>query len=359
MTFRLLIQYSDRNPQDYENCGVVDLDKAITLFEGFDWEKQFKRIELREELNLTSPSPEFHFNNVENTEVLSIIGTHIGEYEVIYEKDSRIGTDHISENVINNPSGSTVQEIIIALYQKELAAQYRFDNDNHAEIEIELGEYNPWRYKRPLLTFLMPLLILLGLFVFTTLERDFIEILTYVVVLFALFNTPFIPIIAQYLSKPKVKSVTLRTGTKTLQINYLDRSILIKRSDILQCAFSYCDNGKQPWSSYANVSFILKDASQHFLTTVSFSRQELKTIIEEINVNIYRFETSFPFLKTKDYSKKAEFNYDGIVKRADLEALYSEYSNGKLKEIVENTDGYQPTAIDVARKEIARRKRNE
>jgi len=48
----------------------------------------------------------------------------------------------------------------------------------------------------------------------------------------------------------------------------------------------------------------IKNKKQHFLTTDSFSKEKLETIIKTININIYEFDSALQLLKTKDYSKK-------------------------------------------------------
>ena len=301
MTYKLLIQYPNRNPQDYEDIGFVDLDNAIKLFNEFNWTKQYILIEKRGGQNLTSPSPVIIFQNDNYTETLTIVGTSEGDYEVIYEKDNKISTDHISENFTKNPSGNSIQDIIIALYQQELEAQYKLQSETSDENIIELGKYNPLRYKYPFLVFIIPIILLIVFIIFSKYDKSLIEVLIYLVAFFSIINSPFILIISQYLSKPKIESVILRQEVNSLQIKYSDHSTIINRDDILQCAFTYCNNGRIPWQEYSNISIILKNKSQHFLTTITFSREDLEKIIEAININIYQFETSFQFLKIKDY----------------------------------------------------------
>jgi hypothetical protein len=358
MIYRLLIQYPERNPQDYEDLGMVDLDSAIKLYNKFNWLKQFKQIEKREESNLSSPYPEVVFQNAESNERLSIIGTQKGEYDITYESNNKIGIEHISSNFSNNPSGISVQDLIITLYQQELEAKFQYQNDIATENILRLGKYNPLRYKKPFIGFLFPIVLLVALFLFpkSTFNKSMVETLAYAIAFMFILNSPSILIFIQYLSKPKVESVILTLDAKSLQINYVNYTVTIKRTDIVQCSFTYCNKGRTSWEKYANISILLKDKSSHYLTTISFSREELQKIIESINVNTYQFDTSFQFLKTRDYSKKPEIDKLNAVKEEDLEVLYSGYTDKMLHEIVENPDDYQSVAFKVASKEIKKRK---
>jgi hypothetical protein len=364
MNIELLIQYPDRDPQDYDNFGTVDLDKAISIFEKFDWKKQFSKIITREELNLTSSIPEIILKDSEKQEYLSITWVKKGEFDVKYIKDGRTGLDHISEDFLNNPSGVSVKDIIIDFYenQLEIKIQLEAEDDEETEVdktsnEIELGKYDIWRYKLPILAFLTPILLIVYFLLISKIEQDLIKAACSICGIYAIMNLPFILIFLQYRSKPRINSVILDLKNKTLQINYDGNTIKIERKDIHQCAFTYCDYGSRiSWKYYSNISLILKDKTQHFLTTLSFSKEELEKIFKIINVNSYKFETSFQFLVTKDYSQKSNINYNDFVKKEELEALYSEYSDEKLEEIVENSKDYLPIAPELAKKELKRRR---
>ena len=333
----------------------MKLDNAITFFNEFDWRKEFEEIEKREEKNLTSSYPAFVLQNTDINERLSIIGTQRDEYEIIYEKNGKIGFEYISEDITKNPNGNSVQDIIIALFEQELEGKDEFQEEEIRK-EIEIGKYNPLRYLSPILAFFFPIILFTILYLLADDKKELFDVLFYVFGFLTLLNSPFIIILLQYLSKPKVKSIILQNDTKSLQINYLDSNLLIKKKDIHQISYTYCDNGRIPWNSYASISIILKNKEQHYLTTITFTREELEFILEMISMHTYRFETSFQLLRTKDYSEKNKIYSQNIVDGKDLEVLYAEYSNEKLKEIIENKEDYQPIAYEVASKEMARRK---
>ncbi|NVO11577.1 MAG: hypothetical protein HXX16_16560 [Bacteroidales bacterium] len=364
MNIELLIQYPDRDPQDYDNCGIVDLDKAISIFEKFDREKHFSKIKTREESNLTSCIPEIILQDAEKQEFLSITWVKRGEYDVKYIKDGRTGLDHVSVDFLNNPSGVSVQDIIIDFYENQLEIKIQLEPEEDEEIEveetldeIELGKYDIWRYSFPILAFFTPIFLIVCFLLTPEFEQDLIKVICSICGFYAIINSPFILVFSQYRSKPKVNSVILDLKNKTIQINYDENTIKIERKDIHQCAFTYCNNrSKISWQEYSNISLILKDKTQHFLTTLSFSKEELEKIFKIINVNSYKFETSFQFLVTKDYSQKSNINYNDFVKKEELEALYSEYSDEKLEEIVENSKDYLPIAPELAKKELKRRR---
>jgi len=356
MTYNLFIQHSNRNPEDYENLGIVNINNAIKHFNDFDWKKEFKEIEKREEQSLTSAYPEFLLVNTETNERLSILGTYIEEYEVTYEKEGKIGSEHISENITRNPTGNSVQDIIIALFQQELNAKYDYQGCEKKENIVNLGKYNPFRYKFPYIIFSVPVLLFISLLLFSKTNEETTKYVGYIVLLYSVFNFPFILILTQYLSKPRVESATIDKNAKSLQINYFNNSIKIERANILLCTFSFCKNTNVPWQNYAGVSITLKTKEQHFLTTVSFSIEQLETIIETLNINTYKFDSALPFLKTKDYLKKTEISSIDKAKKEDLETLYSNYSDKQLKDIVINPDEYQPEAVDIAKKEMMKRK---
>ncbi len=355
MQYKLLIQYPNKNPLDFVDNGIVNLENAIIAFNNFDWKKQFKIISKRDGQKLTSSRPSVIFDNTEKVEALFIECTNEGDFLIKYQFENKSGIDFVSEDITKNPSGNAVQDYIIALFQNELEAKFEFENTTPVAETIEFGKYNPKKYLAHLWVFLMPFAILI-IHPKTNFDNgDFFYLMGMFSAIIAISYFPFFAILIQYLSKPKLLSALIIPDTSSLQIRYADKQVLIEKSDILQCTHTFCTNHNLPWSSVGNIVITLKDKSQHFLTTLTFSEENLRLLIQLLQINYYHFDTAFPFIKTTIQSDIVEVSHSYKSKKEDLEILYSNYSDEMLKEVLNNELDYQPDAVEVAKKELKKR----
>ena len=347
MNCKLLIQYPENNPFDYVDKGIVDLDNAINEFNNFDWYLQYKKIEKRKVQRLTSANPSIIFQNTERDESLEINGDTKGKFSICHQLDDKSGSDYISEDITKN---------------KDDVEDIELTSDNVSPIKnIEIGNHNPKRLITANLWFLLlPFLLILLLIVLGEMFSllFIIQIISFCYALLLLTYSPFIAVFLQYIFKVRINSATIDTDKRVLILNYPDYNVKITKSEILQCVYTSTSkkHKKNICSSLSNLIITLKDKQQYFLTTLTFTEEELYLLLDSMNVNYYKNDVYLPFVKTTIFEEEYNVDLNDYSNKADLETLYADYPDKMLNDIINNELDYQPEAVKIAKNEL--RKRN-
>ena len=141
-----------------------------------------------------------------------------------------------------------------------------------------------------------------------------------------------------------------------LTLNYPDYNVKITKFEILQCVYTHTSNVRNTCNSLSNLIITLKDKQQYFLTTLTFTQQELYLLLVSMYVNYYKNDVFLPFIKTTIFQEEYNVDLSESSNKADLETLYAEYPDSMLNDIIKNESDYQPEAVKIAKNEL--RKRN-
>lgn len=354
MCVNLLIQYCDKNPDTFDDLGEVSLNQALDAFNTFDWDSQKRKIELRKSLHLSSSSPTIALKKEKTNESLYIACYEKNVYMVWYQKDKLVNTDLIHEDQIYDNSNRT-RELIEMFFQGSLNADEEMFVDPESLVQKEIGRFSIKKYASYLWFLLLPLAIV---FISSTTHSDgylLIEILLLSLALLSVAFGPFLYLLYSYQAKPRVNSIVLLPEEHAILVKYTDRNLKVAKNQVSQCVFSFSKEGNAPWQSFANVVLTLSDKSQLFFTSLSFSKEELRRIIEVLDVNHYSF-SGFQTLKTKQYQVNPKLNDVYNVGKEVFEERYVNFSTDKLKEIIANSCDYQAQAVEAAKKELEKRK---
>jgi len=357
MKYNLLIQFVDRNYSDYDIKEIENLENAIFEFNNFDWKKQWKKIKNRENQNLTSSSPTLIFQNTEINEKLYIESLSESDFNVSYELNNKYGTDFVSEDITQNPNGSSVPDYIVGFFDNQLEAKFELQYLKEEDDKIiSLGKYKPFKYFSIFILFLISISFFIFALYFNITQQKF-DIINFIPFLvFFIFSIIPFSIVIQYLSKPKIKSVNFNTKTRILEIDFSNEQVNINVNEIIQCVYTYSSDHRAFLTNFANIVITTKNGNQYFLTSISFKLDELSQIINLLNINIYKFDKKILFLNSTKFFEKIEIAKEQITDNKELEIMYSNYSIKILEEIIENHDDYQPNAVIIARNELTKRK---
>ena len=358
MNCKLLIQYPENNPFDFVYKGIIDLDNAISEFNSFDWELQYKKIDKRTVQSLTSANPSITILNTDRNESLEIISDRKGNFSIYHQLDDKSGSDFISEDVTKNKEDVEVIDYIIAFYNNELDIELTPDDDTLLK-NIEIGNHNPKRLiTSNLWLLLIPFPVILLLIVLGKMINllFLIQIISFFYASLLLIYSQFIVVFLQYLFKPRINSATINTDKSVLTLNYPDYNVKITKFEILQCVYTHTSNVRNTCNSLSNLIITLKDKQQYFLTTLTFTQQELYLLLVSMYVNYYKNDVFLPFIKTTIFQEEYNVDLSESSNKADLETLYAEYPDSMLNDIIKNESDYQPEAVKIAKNEL--RKRN-
>ncbi|MCT4663657.1 MAG: hypothetical protein N4A45_00320 [Flavobacteriales bacterium] len=340
------IQYADRNKLDFEDYGIVSLEKIINIFNEFNWGQQYEIMNQRSLKKLTSSIPTFIISKEKDIESLFIYGIKEGCFEIIYQKKDKIGTAIITNDVTLN-KGFSPHDYIVDFFKGNLKATIKLEDQPILQDEIELGNYSLKKY----LIYLVILLFPLGIVLFS--QGNFenssaiIRILIYGTLGTIILLIPFFVILFQYFSKPKLLKSKYSFTDKTLVLYYSKKEKIIETKNIEQCVFVYSTNHRLPWSSCSNVVITLKNKEQHFLTSLTFSHRELSSLLELLNVNYFYFDKPIQTINKTIFLEKALQNTPLDIKL--LKKTYSEYTDEKLDKVLENAINYQPQVIEMVK----------
>jgi hypothetical protein len=372
MQYKLLAQLPENNPNDYTEMGTVDVDKAIEAVTKYDWEKQYHKIKNREEQCLTSALPKLIIQNGEQNESLAISKDTDYDFYIEYSLNNRKWSESFSGDFNKNNSGLDEINFIVAFFEHKLERYFLDqaieqdyteeqldelfnDGKSKSNEDLLLGNYRLSKILRKNMWFLIIPLLFLSIMAFSTI--NILISLAIVGLFYALMlisYSPYFFTLIQYIRFPKIVDATISKDGTFLDINYSDRTSRIYRSDILQCVYTY--NSEKSSSVFSNVVITLKDKRQFFLTSITFTSEELNIILNRLNINIYKFDFLYPFVRAKIITDDFGINFRDYSSIEDLEEIYANYTDKMLNEILFNEDEYQPEAVTVAKKEIELRR---
>ena len=357
---RLQIQLPEKDLQDYVDYGFVELSEAKEVLSDFDWKKHYDIITKRNEEGIESSNIELFFTNSNEGKKLWIQVFDIGEFSVTFYDGKKQKDYDVYDSYGDDNEESNLVKIVSDFYlQKLVATDETIDTEQNVSESLSkntIGKYNPWKHYYPLLVFFAPIFFLLFM-----LNKGMDEGATETLIIFStiiiIYNSPFLFIFIQYLNKPKVQSVTLVRDETAIIVKYKNKQRKVHKSEIQELVFVHCAGSKMSWSALANISFMKKGGEVFYLTSLSFSKEELELIIKHLKINKREFKTYFQFVKSKQYFNRLKHELKNVATKDELREQYVNYSDKQLQDIISNPNEYQALAIEMAKKEIQNRKR--
>lgn len=373
MQYKLLAQLPENNPNDHTEVSTVDAESAVELISNYDWKKEYQKIKHRESRNITSSVPKLIIQNVEATESLSIRKDTDDNFIVEYSLGDQNWSEYFSCDFNQNNSGLDEINFIVAFFDHKLERYFTdqvteqdysvMELDENSDIpaiiakeDLLMGKYILPRLLIRNMWFVLAPILFLSIMAFSSIS--ILATLAFVGALYTILLTTFFTYLLtllQYIRFPRIKNAVVSKDGSFLDINYADRTSRIYRTDILQCVYTYNSDFQKASSIFQNIVITLNDKRQFYLTTLTFTHEELSIILNRLNINIYKFDSHFPFVRTKVISNDFGVNLRDYTSIPELEEKYANYTDEKLKEILFNEDEYQPEAVGVVKRELQKR----
>lgn len=373
MQYKLLAQLHENNPNNFTEISQVDAENAVELISNYDWKKEYHKIKHRESRNLTSSVPKLIIQNIDKNESLDIIKDTNDNFIVEYSLGDRKWSEYFSGDFNQNNSGLDEINFIVAFFDHKLEryfidkeSEQDYPNDESDENndiptiipneDLLMGKNILSRLLKRNMWFVIAPILFLSLMAFSSINILFpLEIVgAFYAILLIIFSS-YIFTLLQYMRFPRIKDAVVSKDGSFLDINYADRTSKIYRTDILQCVYTYNSDFQKASSIFQNIVITLNDKRQFYLTTLTFTPEELSIILNRLNINIYKFDSQFPFVQSKVISNDFGVNFRDYTSISELEEKYANYTDQMLKDILFNEDEYQPEAVAVVKREIQKR----
>ena len=357
MSFTFGYQYVDDNPDIiHKHQGLINLEKAISLFESFPWEEQLEKVEIREQNKLSSIYPRVYFYN-NRGEYLSIYTNNLDGFIVNYDNNDAYNETYIPNDVTQKPMDVTVERVIELFFKDtldELLVLYPKNKvlENQDILKFEFGKSKQSLFS-PLLFLLIPLFIVI---LENPSSEKTLNFLIYSELLLLLFLSPLLILNYQYWKNDKKQIVEVDQKNKHIKIVKNNRSILIHRNQVISCDFIHTSPTKRLLREYRYLR--IKTSTDTFIITHLTVDPEI--VINALSIHYKEEEVFYPNIVRKISSEKQESRIkEGFIKnKKEFLERFSEYENEQLYQIINNPDTYADYAIAAANEILKERKKD-
>lgn len=292
------IQLIDFYPDQFQENGKIEAEKAIEEFQLFPWDKEIYDFKRKEE---TPNIPKIIFTS-DNQRELIISSVSLKGFNLEY---SNLVAKKHSEFYISNDfekSNWTVEEMIGFFFEETIELKINLSDIEEEKINVEIPKqrrkaknveflYNPNHLKSigfpPLFWFVFSISCFIAEFIY----KIDIPIIVHAILVFIWGLPMFVHL--TYMLKNKNSKVIIDTSNHELTYIKGDKEKKFTRDDIYNCFVITCTNRKSFMTNYSYVWFVLNDRSYVIITSFVTDPYE---IVESLNCKYIERVKSAPTL---------------------------------------------------------------